>query len=239
MNIFSIIIIGLLIVAIIIGAYRGFLKIFLGKLKGIACLIISYFLAKPSGALIYKTVIGSKIAEKIIDKLINLDEIFNEVVTAENQASLISEGLTKLKIPSFMHGLVTKMVDNIIDNNSGIKLADFFGNAFSKLACIVIGFIVLMLLTFIIFTIIMHYLKNVNKVPVLGPINQILGALFNACFFILTLSIAFWGLALLASASDTINEFAITIFDLNGDMNLARWLYENNLAVKIYNLMRY
>ena len=238
MNALSLIIIGIFIVALIIGAWKGFIKIFLGKLKGISCLLISYFVAKPVGILLFKTIIGTKITGYVSDKLLNADEIFSEIITSENQAQLISDGLAKLKIPSFMHGVINKMFDEKIIAE-GLKLANYFGGVIAKLLTIVIGFIFMMLISFIIFTIILHYLKNVNKIPVLGPINQVLGALFNACFFILTLSITFWGLAFLASSFDSVNEFATMIFDLDGDMNLARWLYENNIAIKIYNLMRY
>ena len=238
MNIASIIILVLFVVFLVYGLFQGFLKILLKTMRLILSLIISFFLAEPVGRLIFRTFIGRNMAMGFEHWLLGLDELFSSAVTEANQSELLAQGFTKLKIPSFLHDLLNRMIGNLVDDSGGATLAYYSSRAFGRIVCVLIAFIILSILSFIIFMILFRLIKKVNDVPVLGPINRGLGMLLSGALYVIVLSIILWGLALLTTISPEVNDFVIKAFDLNGyRTNVARWLYENNVAVMLYKLM--
>lgn len=238
MDIASIVIICFIALFLIIGFISGFMKILIDLLKGLVSLIISFFLAKPIGLWIAKTSIGLKLSGKIETTILNIDPIFSEAVNQENQAELISQGLTKLNIPEFMHEIINKLIGNLVIDTGGNSLAYYCSNAVSNLLFTVLVFIVLSIISIIIFSLIARAFKNLNKRPIAGPINRMLGLLLNGIYAVALVYSILWGIAFLSTLSPEMTEHVNNIFSLNTDkMTLARIMYENNLAVKIYELL--
>lgn len=238
MNVASIIILAFFVIFLIVGLFQGFFKILLKTLRLIVSLLISYFLADPLGRLLFKTFVGKTLSNGFENWLVGVDQLFSETVTTANQSELVSQGLTKLKIPSFLHDLINKIIGNIVDDGGGATLAYYSSRALGRVCCILIVFIILSIIAFIVFALLFKAFKNINDVQVIGVINRALGMLLSGALYIVILSLLLWGLALLTTVSPEVNEFVNKAFEMDkSSTNLARWLYENNVAVALYKLI--
>ena len=238
MDILSIIIIAIVLIALLIGYIKGFLKVILRLFNHLASLIISFFLAKPVGLLLFKTFIGRFFSGKFEPWLLNVDSIFHEALTFENQAEIVSEGLTKLKIPAFLHSLVNKMLGNLITDGGGNTLGYYLSQSLAQIVCIIIAFLLLTIIAFILFKLLSRAFKNVNKAPIIGPFNRLLGMVTCGVFALAIIWFVFWLSSLLSTVS---SEFAGIVNGLlgldNDQFTIAKWLYQNNFLIKLFELL--
>lgn len=234
MDVVSICIIAFFVIFMLLGYIRGFLGILLNVCKGVATIIIAYFLSKPFGDLLYKMGLGNLIGGKLETTLANVTPLANEVITSETQKEVFSNALTEMKIPEFLHEIIT----NLIGKNSftnGETLGHYVGNAIASIACTFIGFVVLILALNIVLFIFRKIFKSINKMPVFGQLNRILGLVVNFLYAWMIISVLFWAVALVSTFIPEVGEFVANVFKLNQEpMTIARWLYEHNLATMIY-----
>lgn len=237
MDLASIIIILIILAGGIIGFAFGFFKIIIKSLQGLASLIISVFLAKPVGTLIYHWGLGGKIAAKIEHGLLTENLFFQEILTADNQAEVVSKGLSSINIPSFMHDLINSLMGNIVTDNGGNTLAYYTGIALAKIACVAIAFGILFILSLILIHILKMIFNSLLHAGVISVMNRIAGAIVGMCFAFVVVAILLYGVAVMSSLSLSFREWSTSFLKLNNDtMTLAKWLYEKNLLNKIYHL---
>lgn len=237
MDLASIIIIGIVLLGGLLGFALGFFKILLKALHGITSFIISFFLAKPVGTLIYHSSIGSKISVQIEQGLLTQNEIFQQVLTNDNQAEVISKGLSSINIPSFMHDLINSLMGNIVTDSGGNTLAHYSGIALSKMACVMIAFVILVLISLIIIQILKMIFKSLLNAGVISLLNRIIGAVTGVLFAVVIIAGLLYGIAILSSISVSFREWSTQFLKLEEEtMTLAKWLYEKNLLNKIYHI---
>ena len=235
MDIISWIIIILVVLFAIIGYFKGFFNIVLGVLKSISSFIISFFLAKPFGNLLYKIGIGKLITNKLEYKLFNDKELFNIIINSENKEMVIKSGLENLKIPDFLHNIICQLGDRLIGNIEGQTVGHFLSSAISNLCCIIIAFMLLMLFSGVIFLMLRKVFNKISKVKIVKRINKILGVVINVGFVLLLISLVFFGIATITTFIPSFNEKIIELFNLNNDkFTIAKWMYENNFIVKLF-----
>lgn len=237
MDLASIIIVLIILIAGIIGFALGFFKILIRALHGIASFIISFFLAEPVGRVIYHWGLGSIISGKIEQGLLTQNEIFQQILTTENQAQVVSKGLSSINIPSFMHELINSLMGNIVTDGGGNTLAYYTSIALSKMACVMIAFVVLVIISLILIQILKMVFNSLLHAGVIGFANRITGAIVGMAFGFVIVAVLLYGIAILSSISVPFREWSVEFLKLDQEkMTFAKWLYEKNLLNKIYHI---
>ena len=237
MDVMSVVIIGLIVIFGVVGFVRGFFNIFIGILKSLSSFLISFFLAKPFGNLLYRFGLGNIIARDIEKTLVKDSEFFNIIMTNDNKEEVINEALTKLNIPEFLHSIVRGMGNNILTDLDGHSVGYYISIAAANLCCIAIGFVILLLFSGAIILLLRKIFNKLAKVTIIGITNKIAGAIVNVVFILFMVSFALWGIATLTTFMPSLNDTIARLFSLNSDkMTLARWMYENNLIIKLFEL---
>ena len=234
MDVVSICLIVFFVIFMLIGYIKGFLGILLSVCKGLASIIISYFLAKPFGELLYKMGLGNLIGGKLETTFTNATPLANEIITSETQNEVFSNALTELNIPEFLHKIITNLIGkgNITE---GETLGHYIAHAVAMLACTVISFVILVIALKVILFIFRKIFSGISKMPVFGQLNRILGLAVNFLYAWLIISAIFWAVALISTFIPEVGEFVTNIFKLNEEpMTIAKWLYEHNLATMLY-----
>lgn len=238
MDVTSIIIIGLVIIFGVLGYIRGFFNILLGVLKSLSSFLISFFLAKPFGTLLYNFGLGRVIAQDIEASLVKDSEFFNILLTNENKEQVINEAMTHLNIPEFLHSIVRGIGNNMFTNLDGQTVGHYVSTSIASIGCIAIGFVILLLFSGAILILLRKVLTKLSNVGIISLANRIVGACVNVTFILFMISFVMWGVATLTTFMPSFNETVIKWFGLDSDrMTLARWMYENNLIVKIFELL--
>lgn len=235
MDVTSIIIIVFLLIFAIIGFCKGFIDVIINSLKSAFIMIVSFFLAKPVGNLIYKIGLGERLTSKIQTILNAKSDVFLMEVTEATASDGLTQGMQALKIPNFFQQIIRNLFGNYVPSGAQDKLGFFCGQALANLVCTIFGFFILLLMVSILVVVLQKALKNINRVPVIGFINRILGCLTLIAISGLVMCLAFWVCASIASIAPKFNDLMIKVFHLESTkFSLAKWLYENNLAVIIF-----
>ena len=229
MDIISWIVIGIVVLFGILGYARGFINILLGILKSLSSFVISFFLAKPFGNLLYNVGLGNVISRELEKNIFSGKEIFDIVINSENKELVIKKALETVSIPEFLHDIIYRIGDNLI--------GEIETQTVGQLCCIIIGFVVLMLCSGIIFFLLRKVLKQIKKVRFIRRVDRILGLVVNACFALLLISLVFFGIAAITTVIPSFNETITELLNLNSnEFSIAKWLYENNLIIKLFEL---
>ena len=236
MDIASIILIVLFLLLAIIGFKKGFISVLLGIAKGFVTLIVSFFLAKPVGALLYKVGLGNIMTGKISDTFFNRNpELFGAVVNEDNKIELVKQALTDLKIPEFFRDTMSEFIGGFVKETNGLRLCDYLGKTAATFLCIIIAYIVLCLVIFLILFALQRALKDVNKIPVIGFINRFLGVVLEIVYGYIIVCFIFWLVVLLSASIPEVGEYATTVLNLDKEgFGLAKWLYEHNVAIILF-----
>ena len=235
MDIASIIILLFLLGFCIAGYRRGLITIVLRTCKRIATVVVSYFLAKPVGEMIFEMGPGEYLTSNILDKINGSVSASNNILTNENAAEVVGTALTEMKIPSFLQNIIQKIVSININEFSGQTLGYYVANALATLACTVLAFFLLMIFVHIIFFVLRKVFINVNHIPVVGFVNRVSGCALNLLFAWLLISVGFWLMSFISTFLPEVNEFCNKyIIGGSDEMTIARWFYEHNLATLIY-----
>jgi hypothetical protein len=189
LDIFSIIILILVIIALICGFVRGFLMEVMSFIKVIAVFLIAIFLAKPLAEIVFKTDIGAAFNTKIYNFLSNSGKITNDVLTtdASQNSTVIMENLGNLGIPSFLCSIIAKMILKMIVINETTSLIQYLADGITLYLLIILVYLALLVILALIMGLLSHLFKNVKKLPLIGPLDRILGGILCVaiCYIII------------------------------------------------------
>ena len=94
-----------------------------------------------------------------------------------------------------------------------------------------------MLFSGVIFLMLRKVFNKISKVKIVKRINKILGVVINVGFVLLLISLVFFGIAAITTVIPSFNETITELFNLNSnEFSIAKWLYENNLIIKLFEL---
>jgi hypothetical protein len=237
MDVMSTIIIVLVVLYGVLGYMRGFFNILLGILKSLSSFLISFFLAKPFGNLLFKLGFGDIFTRKIEETLIGSNDLFSVVITTDNKEEVLRNALEGLKIPEFLHDLFSSLGSNLIGNLEGHTVGYYISVSAASLCCVVIAFVFLLAFSGTIIFLMRKVFNKLTRIGIISITNRIVGAVVNMTFILLTISFIFWGIATLTTFMPSLNVMVIGLFGLdNNDFSIAKWMYENNLFIKLFEL---
>lgn len=236
MNWLLIIVILVLAGNIVWGFSRGFLRVIYSMLAWIAILVfVTWATPYVANVLTEKTNIDNRIES-------NLDEKLHELVIGDTngqkedrEPDTQNPGQGKKNYRDLQMKLPDAVTNKLFDTN---KIADQIlegGGAYdvvagraTDLVMRVISFVLVLLITVISFHLLSVVLKVVEKLPLIGGINRLLGLFAGLVKGILIIWLAF---AIIAMAGTT--DIGIELISYIYESPLLIWAYENNFVLTL------
>jgi len=236
MNWLLIIVILVLAGNIVWGFSRGFLRVIYSMLAWIAILIfVTWATPYVANVLTEKTNIDNRIES-------NLDEKLHELVIGDTngqkedrEPDAQNPGQGKKNYRDLQMKLPDAVTNKLFDTNKiadqileGSGAYDVVAGRATDLVMRVISFVLVLLITVISFHLLSVVLKVVEKLPLIGGINRLLGLFAGLVKGILIIWLAF---AIIAMAGTT--DIGIALISYIYESPLLIWAYENNFVLTL------
>ena len=236
MNWLLIIVILVLAGNIVWGFSRGFLRVIYSMLAWIAILVfVTWATPYVANVLTEKTNIDNRIET-------NLDEKLHELVIGdtngqkeEREPDAQNPGQGKKNYRDLQMKLPDAVTNKLFDTNKiadqileGSGAYDVVAGRATDLVMRVISFVLVLLITVISFHLLSVVLKVVEKLPLIGGINRLLGLFAGLVKGILIIWLAF---AIIAMAGTT--DIGIALISYIYESPLLIWVYENNFVLTL------
>lgn len=224
------VVIGIILVFVIIGFAKGFIKMFFSLSKKILATLGAYLLTSPVRNVLIDTQIGNTIRNTILDWLVSKNEfLFN---TPDLSNEMLNELQSSLKIPDFLFEIIREQVANSISVNPTETLGSIVSNTLAYYVVTILSFIVLFIILIIGMSIISAILSKIMEAPILNAINRLTGLAVGLVIGLVIVSLGMLCLSGISNWFNWGNEFISTYIDpTNESFGVARWLYNNNLLV--------
>ena len=236
MNWLLIIVILVLAGNIVWGFSRGFLRVIYSMLAWIAILVfVTWATPYVANVLTEKTNIDNRIES-------NLDEKLHELVIGDTngqkearEPDAQNPGLGKKNYRDLQMKLPDAVTNKLFDTNKiadqileGSGAYDVVAGRATDLVMRVISFVLVLLIAVISFHLLSVVLKVVEKLPLIGGINHLLGLFAGLVKGILIIWLAF---AIIAMAGTT--DIGIALISYIYESPLLIWVYENNFVLTL------
>lgn len=236
MNWLLIIVILVLAGNIVWGFSKGFLRVIYSMLAWIAILVfVTWATPYVANVLTEKTNIDNRIES-------NLDEKLHELVIGDTngqkedrEPDTQNPGQGKKNYRDLQMKLPDAVTNKLFDTNriadqilEGSGAYDVVAGRATDLAMRVISFVLVLLIAVISFHLLSVVLKVVEKLPLIGGINRLLGLFAGLVKGILIIWLAF---AIIAMAGTT--DIGIALISYIYESPLLIWVYENNFVLTL------
>lgn len=236
MNWLLIIVILVLAGNIVWGFSKGFLRVIYSMLAWIAILVfVTWATPYVANVLTEKTNIDNRIES-------NLDEKLHELVIGDTngqkedrEPDAQNPGQGKKNYRDLQMKLPDAVTNKLFDTNKiadqileGSGAYDVVAGRATDLVMRVISFVLVLLITVISFHLLSVVLKVVEKLPLIGGINRLLGLFAGLVKGILIIWLAF---AIIAMAGTT--DIGIALISYIYESPLLIWVYENNFVLTL------
>lgn len=236
MNWLLIIVILVLAGNIVWGFSKGFLRVIYSMLAWIAILVfVTWATPYVANVLTEKTNIDNRIES-------NLDEKLHELVIGdtneqkeEREPDAQNPGQGKKNYRDLQMKLPDAVTNKLFDTNKiadqileGSGAYDVVAGRATDLVMRVISFVLVLLIAVISFHLLSVVLKVVEKLPLIGEINRLLGLFAGLVKGILIIWLAF---AIIAMAGTT--DIGIALISYIYESPLLIWVYENNFVLTL------
>lgn len=236
MNWLLIIVILVLAGNIVWGFSRGFLRVIYSMLAWIAILVfVTWATPYVANVLTEKTNIDNRIES-------NLDEKLHELVIGDTngqkedrEPDAQNPGPGKKNYRDLQMKLPDAVTNKLFDTNKiadqileGSGVYDVVAGRATDLVMRVISFVLVLLIAVISFHLLSVVLKVVEKLPLIGGINRLLGLFAGLVKGILIIWLAF---AIIAMAGTT--DIGIALISYIYESPLLIWVYENNFVLTL------
>ncbi len=236
----SIVFLAILIIAFVIGLYKGFVAS-IGWTFGVAIAIVAaFFLAKPLAASLTEagafdsinaqilTFVKDTLRENDLEPAINLAV---PVSAFANNMEPIPTILSALHIPSILQPQVLNFIVSVIPSSGSVVVSDAVAEGITVALATVISFIAVFAAVFVLFLIVKIVVWFIRRAGRKRPsmLSRIAGGLIQVANGFLFIYIVSFVLALLASTVPAIGTELTNILHLGtDDWSFAKWLVENN-----------
>lgn len=228
----DIILVLVLAISVGVGIKKGFLGLIVGLLSGIAVLILATLMCAPAASLLAGTGLSGALAGAY-EGIIPDSELFTQPL-AEVTSGKITEIVSGLNIPAILQETVVDAINTEIASIDGgeIVLGVVIIEALVKASLTAIAWISLVILLSIVFFILKRFVRVFNKIPIIGPINKLLGAVTSLVLTAIFVCVLMYLFVLLASV---LPGPAVSYVE---NSILLGWIYDNNpiamVIVKIF-----
>lgn len=236
----SIIFIATIIIFMIIGIIKGFVRSIIDMVGELIILVLSVVLIKPINLIVEKLDIFINLKNTIYSNLLSINHLFGESFNKNNPEE-ISKALKELNIPELLNSLLTKQIINLIPNEANFILGEILSSLLLKTGITIICFIILYL-TLKILLIFIKRISNkiIKSIKPIKRIDKLLGAALGIFIGILVTNLLCLAITTIISVPlfDNINNLIINEMCLNNDtFTLSKFIYEHNLLLFLITLI--
>ena len=223
------------LVAIFLGAINGLFKGFLYTAIKLTRVIVLYLGFKLLTDTIAKALFDSQWGLNWINDVSSYVEglggIFSEPISGGEKLPQVMEALKLMQVPDAALEYLSELIV-AIDDGSGVTLGMQIAKGIVYCAFIAIAVFIILIGVSIIYAIVLHISKKVNKTKVLGGANRLLGFAFGIIVAYCTMDILIYLISLLALTSPEISQTLTNIMHLNNDeiFTISKFIYNNNLT---------
>ena len=233
----TIIFLILLVAFIVIGIVRGFLFSLLslaGFLIAVAC---AFLLSKPVGDALTNSSIGTSMQGSIYDWILTKSNYAAYPLSQELAEDLLPEMLNEIGIPNFLNSFIISLILPYIPEVATEPIGQYIAHGVANIALVVISFLVLLIVFSIVLLFLKRFAKGVNKIPVVGLVNRLLGAVFGLAMGVVFLIVVSYGLNFVALIPGA-NEWLVSELRLtdSSSWSFAKMLYEQNVIGTLIQL---
>lgn len=216
----TIVVVAILLFFLFWGFRKGFLRILLTTMALVATIILAGILAPPFSEFLSDTFIGKGIEKKVNEYV----EAKVDEPIADRAKDTQDKLIDKLPLPKFIREDISEK--NTISEYFSRKVSGFTEYLKERLADSVlkaVAYVILFIIIFLAFRILLRVTHMVNRIPIIGGINRILGAALGLLEGLLIV----WCAALLIMMFANTPFGAQAIEVINGNAFL-KFLYDKN-----------
>ncbi len=159
---------GIILIFVLIGLFRGFLKSVLAFCGTLVKLVISFFLCKPVANLISNwTQADDRLISKFYTWASGLSDAFNVNLVGMNQAEIdssVNVAITDGSFPRILRGLcknILQISPETLAGNESVTIANIISIALARVVLVVICFVAIFVLLYIVLFILKRIMKRV------------------------------------------------------------------------------
>lgn len=167
--IIDLVLLALLIVSLLIGAKKGFLGQILSILGSVASIILAVMLCEKVADFIITSM--PSFVEGLKGKIGELFGLTDELLAGTKEQIL--QSLAQTNIPAFLHDI---LANAIIETAGDLDIV----NILTKWVLVAISFVLIFIITSIVFALIKSIFKGLTKISIIGALDRILGAILMA-----------------------------------------------------------
>lgn len=218
-------IIIIMLIFVIFGLIKGFMKQILSVANWLLSLIGSFLFVKPFSALLSKTALSTSINGKVANWIGTKGATFNEMVEPGRIKEQISQGISELGLPKFIADAIAGGI-NISGSEGDMTLAEILAPSIGSIILTVLSFIILFILFMIVLKILFGFLNNVFDEGILGAVNKLLGGLLGLIKGAVLISLVMLLLSAVSGIIPPLNNFLVA--DLDSKIGIGKFFYEKN-----------
>ena len=233
----TIIFLILLVAFIVIGIVRGFLFSLLSLAGFLIAVVCAFLLSKPVGDALTNSSIGTSMQGSIYDWILTKSNYAAYPLSQELAKEMLPEMLNEIGIPNFLNSFIISLILPYIPEVATEPIGQYIAHGVANIALVVISFLVLLIVFSIVLLFLKHFAKGVNKIPVVGLVNRLLGAVFGLAMGVVFLIVVSYGLNFVALIPGA-NEWLVSELRLtdSSSWSFAKMLYEQNVIGTLIQL---
>lgn len=224
----AIVVIAFLVVFMIIGFRKGFLRILFTTFSVVIVIALSALLTQPiSEFLNEKTSVGSFVSTRISTFVNERTESLETDLVIGAEDTFVDS----LPLPGFLKTDIKE--NNTINNYAEMGVRTFAEYVSARLTSIVmkaLTFVILALVIFIILRIIVFLLKIIDHIPIIRGINRLFGAILGLLEGLLILWCIFIFIMIFSGTT-----FGTTCMEVIAGSKVLTFLYDHNVPVIIFS----
>lgn len=231
----SIAYIVIVVLGLIIGIFKGFLKSVLSLVVFIGAILIAYFVSRPLADWLGSMPLQDSIYQGIYGWLSSgNEEAFATVVTNENKDAILPQVMESLNIPEVLASKIVPVLEANIPQE-GIELGILICSTITYYVLIVIAFVIAWILALIVLTIIKKILKKILTFSIFKVVDRLIGGVAGLAIGVCICLLISYGITFASSMNEGIYNFFNELLYLEDDSvyTIAKMLYQTNILQSI------
>ena len=235
LTIMDYVIIGVVLIAALIGIKKGFIKMLFDLIRKFASFFIALFLVKPFRSFLRTTVVNDKVFDFFLNWLNGKGSPYTEAIPEGGMSDALTESL---HLPKFIADLLVKVVGDGTATE-GMTLGEVLSETLTYYVLTIVAFLVLLIVASIVIMILSKLLTNLFESEGLKGVNRFLGFLLGIVIGVVTIWIAFIVIDFAGTIIPVVQEKATEwINPESEEFGIARWMYNNNfMSSLVHNLL--
>ena len=224
------IIVGIVfLLSVMIGYKRGLVKIIASLLATLVCIVLVFLISPSVSRWIQestplKETVKNKCIELLLPDETTGEEALQTEIPREQQISMI-EGAD---IPEVIQKMLLENNNNEVYTALGVQtFGEYIGAYVAKVIADILAFLITFIAVFIIVRIVLGMLNIVDKIPLVGGANHLVGGILGAGIGILIIWILFIVITLLYNTS-----FGMACMKGISESEILTKLYDSNILLK-------